>query len=180
MDIHSYGIFPLVFSHITYFHIFEDAHYSQQTFGNRIIPDTHFILLPEIMATQSRTDVYAEWLVRHGILRINKVFIDIFRNVPFTWRFIDNYDYMYLVCVAKKYDDMLWDWMKSRFISPRPARLGLLHLFIVGGQCHTRPPMHVAGVLGCCTPVVDSCTFLPSMLYFYWMLTLISLFFLRR
>ena len=44
--------------------------------------------------------------------------------------------------------------MKSRFISPRPARLGLLYLFIVGGQCHTHPLMHVAGVLGCCTPVV--------------------------
>ena len=43
--------------------------------------------------------------------------------------------------------------MKSRFISPRPARLGLLYVFIVGGQCHTRPLMHVAGVLGCCTPV---------------------------
>ena len=44
--------------------------------------------------------------------------------------------------------------MKSRFISPRPARLGLLYLFIIGGQCHTRPLMHVAGVLGCCTPVL--------------------------
>ena len=61
---------------------------------------------------------------------------------------------MYLVCVAKKYDDMLWDWVKSRFISPRPARLGLLYLFIIGGQCHTRPLTQVAGVLGCCTPVV--------------------------
>ena len=140
--------FPLVFSHIIYFHTFEDAHYLQQTFGNQIIPDTHLILLPEIIVTQSRTEVYTEWLVRHGILRRNKVFIDIFRNVPFTWRFIDNYDYMYLECVAKKYDDMLWDWMKSRFISPRPARLGLLYLFIVGGQCHTRPLMHVPGVLG--------------------------------
>ena len=152
MDIHSYGIFPLVFSHIIV-HTFEDAHYSQQTFGNRIIPDTHLILLPEIIVTQSRTEVYVEWLVRHGILRRNKVFFVIFRNAPFTWRFIDNYDYMYLVCVAKKYDDMLWDWMKSRFISPRPARLGLLYLFIVGDQCHTRPLMHVAGVLGRCTPV---------------------------
>ena len=109
MDIHSYGIFPLVFSHIIYFPTFEDAHYSQQTFGNRIIPDTHLILLPEITTTQSRTEFYAEWLVRHGMLRRNKVFIDIFRNVPFTWRSINNYDYMYLVCVAKKYDDMLWD-----------------------------------------------------------------------
>ena len=44
--------------------------------------------------------------------------------------------------------------MKSRFISPRQARLGLLYLFIVRGQCHTRPLKHVAGVLGCCTPVV--------------------------
>ena len=125
----------------------------KQTFGNRIFPDTHLILLPEIIVTHSRTEVYAEWLLRHGILRRNNVFIDIFRNVPFTWRFIDNYDYMFLVCVAKKYDDMLSDWMKSRFISPRPARLGLLHPFIVGGQCHTRPFMHVAGVLSCCAPV---------------------------
>ena len=138
------GFFPLVFSHIIYFHTFEDDHYSQQTSANRIIPDTHLILLPEIIVTQSRTEVYAEWLVRH----------DIFRNVPFTWRSIDNYDYMYLVCVATKYDDMLWDWMKPRFISPRPARLGLLYLFIVGGQCHTRPLMHVPGVLGCCAPVI--------------------------
>ena len=46
--------------------------------------------------------------------------------------------------------------MKLRFISRRLARLGLLHLFIVGGQCHTRPLMQVAGVLGCCTPVVTS------------------------
>ena len=61
---------------------------------------------------------------------------------------------MCLVCVAKKYDDMLWDWMKSRFIPPRPTRLGLLYLFIVGGQCHTRPLMHVPGVLGCCAPVL--------------------------
>ena len=136
-----------------YFHTLEAAHYSQQTFGNRIIPDTHLILLPEIIVTQSRTEVYAGWLVRHGSLRRNMVFIDILRNVPFAWRSIDNYDNMYLVCVAKKYDGMLWDWMKSRFISPRPARLGLLYLFIVGGQCHTRPFMHVAGVLGCCTPV---------------------------
>ena len=153
MDIHGYGIFPL-FSATSYFRTFEDAPYSQQTSGNRIIPDTHLILLPEIIVTQSRTEVDAEWLVRHGILRRNTVFIDIFRNVPFTWRFIDNYDYKYLVCVAKKYDDMLWDWMKSRFISPRPARLGLLFLFIVGGQCHTRPLMHAPGVLGCCAPVL--------------------------
>ena len=132
------GFFPF-FTHIIYFHTFQDAHYSQQTFGNRIIPDTHLILSPEIIATQSRTEVYAEWLVRHGILRRNKVFIDIFRNVPFTWSFINNYDYMYLVCVAKKYDDIPWNWMKSRFISLRPARLVLLYLFIVGGQCHTRP-----------------------------------------
>ena len=150
MNIHSYEIFPLVFSHILYFRTFEDAHYSQKTFGNRIIPDTHLILLPEIIVTQSRMEVYAEWLVRHGILRRNKVFIDIFRNVPFTWRSLDNYDYMYLVCVAKNYDDMLWDSMKSRFISPRPARLGLLYLFTAGGQCHTCPLMHVPGVLGCC------------------------------
>ena len=150
------GFFPLVFSHLIYFHTLEAAHYSQQTFGNRIIPDTHLILLPEIIVAQSRTEVYAGWLVRHGPLRRNKVFIDILRNVPFTWRSRDNYDYMYLVCVARKYDDMLWDWMKSRFISPRPARLGLLYLFIVGGQCHTRPLMHVAGVLGCCTPVVKT------------------------
>ena len=155
MDIHSYGNFPLVFSHIIYFHTFEDAHYSQQTFGNRIIPDTHLILLPEIIVTQSWTEVYAEWLVRHGILRRNKVLIDIFRNVQFTWRSIDNYDNMYL-CVARKYDDMLWDWMKSRFISPRPARLGLLYLSIVGSQCHTSPLMHVPGDLGCCAPVVLS------------------------
>ena len=93
--------FPLVFSHIIYFHTFEDAHYSQQTFGNRIIPDTHLILLPEIIVTQSRTEVYAGWLVRHGILLRNKVFIDIFLNVLFTWHSIGNYDYMYLVCVAK-------------------------------------------------------------------------------
>ena len=88
-----------------------------------------------------------------GILRRNKVFIDIFRNVPFTWRSINNYDYMYLVCVAKKYYDMLWVWIKSRFFSPRPARLGLLYICIVGGQCHTRPLMHV---LGCCTPVGET------------------------
>ena len=113
----------------------------RQTFVNRIIPDTHFILLPGIIVTQSRTEVYAEWLDRHGILRRNKVFIDISRNVPLTWRFIDNYDYMFLVCVAKKYDDMLSNWMKLCFISPRPARLGLLYLFIVGGQSHTRPLM---------------------------------------
>ena len=61
---------------------------------------------------------------------------------------------MYLVCVAKKKDDMLWDWMKSRFISLRPARLGLLYLFIIEGQCHTRPLMHAPGVLGCCAPVI--------------------------
>ena len=124
-----------------------------QTFENRIIPDTHLILLPEIIVTQSRTEVYAEWLVRHGVLRRNKVFIDIYRDVPFTWRFIDNHDYTFFVCVATKSDDILWGWMKSRFISPRLARLGLLDLFIVGGQCHTRPLMHVAGVLACCTPV---------------------------
>ena len=128
----------------------------RQTFVNRIIPDTHFILLPGIIVTQSRTEVYAVWLDRHGILRRNKVFIDISRNVPLTWRFIDNYDYMFLVCVAKKYDDMLSNCMKLCFISPRPARLGLLYLFIVGGQSHTRPLMHVAGVLGCCTPVEQS------------------------
>ena len=44
-------------------------------------------------------------------------------------------------------------WLCSRTYSGitrnRPARLGLLYLFIVGGQCHTRPLMHVAGVLGC-------------------------------
>ena len=49
-------------------------------------------------------------------------------------------------------------WLCSRTYSGitrnRPARLGLLYLFIVGGQCHTRSLMHVAGVLGCCTPVV--------------------------
>ena len=128
----------------------------RQTFVNRIIPDTHFILLPGIIVTQSRTEVYAVWLDRHGILRRNKVFIDISRNVPLTWRFIYNYDYMFLVCVAKKYDDMLSNCMKLCFISPRPARLGLLYLFIVGGQSHTRPLMHVAGVLGCCTPVSSS------------------------
>ena len=128
----------------------------RQTFVNRIIPDTHFILLPGIIVTQSRTEVYAVWLDRHGILRRNKVFIDISRNVPLTWRFIDNYDYMFLVCVAKKYDDMLSNCMKLCFISPRPARLGLLYLFIVGGQSHTRPLMHVAGVLGCCTPVIGT------------------------
>ena len=145
--------FSLFFTHIIYFHTFQGAHHSQQTLGNLIIPDTHLILLPEIIVTQARTEVYAEWLVRHGILRRNKVFIDIFRNVPLTWSFIYNCDYLYLVCVETKYDDMLWNWMKSRFISPRPARPGLLYLFIVGGQCHTRPPMHVPGVLGCCTPV---------------------------
>ena len=46
-------------------------------------------------------------------------------------------------------------WLCSRTYSGitrnRPARLGLLYLFIVGGQCHTRPLMHVAGVLGCCS-----------------------------
>ena len=127
----------------------------RQTFVNRIIPDTHFILLPGIIVTQSRTEVYAVWLDRHGILRRNKVFIYISRNVPLTWRFIDNYDYMFLVCVAKKYDDMLSNCMKLCFIPPRPARLGLLYLFIVGGQSHTRPLMHVAGVLGRCTPVMS-------------------------
>ena len=48
-------------------------------------------------------------------------------------------------------------WLCSRTYSGitrnRPARLGLLYLFIVGGQCHTRPLTQVAGVLGCCTPV---------------------------
>ena len=73
-----------------------------QTIENRIIPDTQLILLPEIIVTQSRTEVYAEWLVRHGVLRRNKVFIDIYRDVPFTWRFIDNYDYTFFVCVATK------------------------------------------------------------------------------
>ena len=58
---------------------------------------------------QSRMEVYAEWLVRHGILRRNKVFIDISRNVSLTWRFIDNYDYMFLECVAKK---MRWHAVK--------------------------------------------------------------------
>ena len=57
-------------------------------------------------------------------------------------------------------------WLCSRTYSGItrnwPARLGLLYLFIVGRQCHTRPLMHVAGVLGCCTPVVQTRTIARS------------------
>ena len=54
-----------------------------------------------------------------------------------------------LPCSCKVGENWLCTHTYSGITRNRPAGPGVLYLFIVGGQCHTRPLMHLAGVLGC-------------------------------
>ena len=68
-----------------------------------------------------------------------------------------------LPCSCKVGEKWLCRRTYSGITRNRPARPGLLYLFIVGGQCHTRPLMHVPGVLGCCAPVLNTVWMHPTL-----------------
>ena len=109
--------------------------------------------LPTDIGENSQPEVYAACLLRKS-QNTNKVAICQIQSRFICKHVMQRQEInISLPLSCKVGENLLCSRTYSGITRNRPARLGLLYLFIVGGQCHTRPLMHVPGVLGCCTPV---------------------------
>ena len=110
--------------------------------------------LPTDIGENSQPEVYAACLLRKS-QNTNKVVICQIQRRFICKHVMQRQEInISLPCSCKVGEKWLCSHTYSGITRNWSARLGLLYLFIVGGQCHTGPLMHVPGVLGCCAPVV--------------------------